>query len=195
MSTPFTWPMDLKPAGIKRITKSVTNSRFILVRRRADAKTGRHKTSSSSDGLIDIAVAVQLGLLPSAGLPGLWLNANKKRVETLLKHNTIAAIKPKKATTNGNHATKSVLILALKALSVVLGPAYWEASGHLGARKALNTGRLISWIKNNLEDTSSPLCVSLNGGKYADLIGLKRSTRWWRDLLELRQKGQSNLRP
>ena len=151
--------------------------------------------SEQFQGLIDIAAAVHLGLMPSTGLPGLLLHKNLQRVRRLVKHNTVALIKPKTATTTGNHVTKLKLKLTKQALTTVLGPAYWEANKHLGAKAALKTRLAITWIKRNLEDVNSPLCTSLVGTKYEELIGLRHSRRWWLDLLGLRQNVQSNLTP
>lgn len=195
MSTEFRWPNQLMQQKTKPTPKAKLQKRYVLVRKLADVNTGKHKTSSSSDGLIDIAAAVHLGLIPSAGLPGLLLNINQQRVRRLIKHNTVALIKPKKATTTENHATKSKLKLAEKALTTVIGPAYWEANKHLGAKAALKTRLVIPWIKRTLEDVNSPLCTSLVGTKYEDLIGIRHSRRWWLDLLGLRQNVQSNLTP
>ena len=188
MPAEFRWPNQLRQRKTKPTPKAKLQRRYVLVRKLADVKNGKHKTSSSSDGLIDIAAAVHLGLIPNAGLPGLYLKINQQRVRRLVKHNTVALIKPKTATTTENHVTKSKLKLAGKALTAVIGPAYWRANKHLGAKAALKTRQVIPWIKRNLEDENSPLCTSLVGTKYEDLIGLRHSRRWWLDLLGLRQK-------
>jgi len=192
MSAPFKWPTQLKTADGNRRHQVNANARYVLVRNKVDPKSGKQKTSSSSDGLIDIAAAVQLGLIPSEGLPGALLCINQKRVSRLLRHNTVVLVKPKIATITGIHATTSTLKLAEKALADVLGPAYWKANKHLGLKTALKTRRVIPWIKVNLENTGSALCTSLIGTNYEDLIGLEHSQRWWLNLFGLRQNVQSN---
>jgi hypothetical protein len=120
---------------------------------------------------------------------------NRKRVQRLLKHNTVVKVKPKNATLQGTHRTQALLKLADKALSTVIGQEYWSANQHLGPRAALSTTRVIDWIKTNLENQSSPLCNELVGTPYEDLIGLRRTKRWWLDLFDLRKNMQSNLTP
>jgi len=134
-------------------------------------------------------------LIPNAGLPGILHHMNRKRVQRLLKHNTVVKVKPKNATLQGTHRTQALLKLADKALSTVIGQEYWSATQHLGPRAALSTTRVIDWIKTNLENQSSPLCNELVGTPYEDLIGLRRTKRWWLDLFDLRKNMQSNLTP
>ncbi len=193
MAEPFFWPTDLRHPRNKKPSLIRHQPRPVLVTRRADPKTGKRKTASSSDGLIDIAAAVYLGQIPSKGLPGLLLELQKDRVIRLLRKNTVKLVKPKRATVDGNHATRVASRLAQDALPVAIGPAYLEAHKQVGLKESLKTKTVIRWIKTNLEDPTSRLCCSLAGTKYQDLIGLKRNNRWWRNLLNLRQKGQSNL--
>jgi hypothetical protein len=160
------------------------------VRKKADAKTGKQKTSSSSNGIIDVAVAVKLGLVPATGLPGLLSHINHNKILRLLKHNTVTLVKPKHATTNGIHATKAILKLAEEALSAVLGPAYWEENQVLGPKAALKTTKIISWIKTNLENKNSVLCNSLLDTPFEELIGVKHSRRWWLDRLSIRKSAE-----
>ena len=190
MSTPFRWPSQLKPLDKNHSATFDAQPRYVLVRKKVDPKTGKQKTSSSSDGLIDIAAAVKLGLLPSKGLPGVLLYVKHQKVLRLLKHNTVAFVRPKKATTRGNHVTSMMLKLAEEALSVVLGPTYWQANKHLGPKAALKTTSAILWIKANLENPNSPLCNSLRGTSYEDIIGLKHSRRWWLDSLKIRKSAE-----
>jgi hypothetical protein len=192
MTSPFRWPTQLV-SGIKRAPKKSLNGRYILVRKQADPKTGKQKTASSSDGIIDIAAAVHLGLVPSVGLPGLLLKVKNKRVIKLLTHNTVIMVKPKQATVNETHITKSTWGLAKEALPDAIGPAYWEANKHLGVKAALKTRQVISWIKSNLENEESKLCDGLRRTKYQNLVGVKRSRRWWLNLFGLHQNVQSNL--
>jgi hypothetical protein len=193
--TPFRWPNQLGHAARNQKPKVTLGDRFVLVSKNKNAKTGRHKTASSSNGLIDIAAAVELGLVPNAGLPGILHHMYRKRVLRLLQHNTVLKVKPKNSTIQGNHQTKGLLKLADKALTAVIGPAYWSANQHLGPRAALKTTRVINWIKTNLENKTSPLCISLVRSPYEDIIGLHRSKRWWLDLFDLRKNVQSNLTP
>jgi hypothetical protein len=195
MPNSFRWPNQLGHTASAQKPKVANNDRFVLVSKNKNAKTGRHKTASSSDGLIDIAAAVELGLVPNAGLPGALHYMNRKRVLRLLQHNTVVKIKPKSSTLQGTHQTQALLKLADKALTAVIGQAYWSANQHLGPRAALKTARAIDWIKTNLENKTSPLCASLVGSPYEDLIGLHRSKRWWLDLFDLRKNMQSNLTP
>ena len=195
MTTNFRWPNQLGHGASKQAPKAADNDRYVLVNKKINAKTGRQKTASSSDGLIDIAAAVEMRLIPNAGLPGILHHMNRKRVQRLLKHNTVVKVKPKNATLQGTHRTQALLKLADKALSTVIGQAYWSANQHLGPRAALSTTRVIDWIKTNLENQSSPLCNELVGTPYEDLIGLRRTKRWWLDLFDLRKNMQSNLTP
>ena len=195
MTTNFRWPNQLGHGTSKQVPIVAENDRYVLVNKKINAKTGRQKTASSSDGLIDIAVAVEMRLIPNAGLPGILHHMNRKRVQRLLKHNTVVKVKPKNATLQGTHRTQALLKLADKALSTVIGQAYWSANQHLGPRAALSTTRVIDWIKTNLENQSSPLCNELVGTPYEDLIGLRRTKRWWLNLFDLRKNMQSNLTP
>ena len=195
MTTNFRWPNQLWHGASKQAPKAADNDRYVLVNKKINAKTGRQKTASSSDGLIDIAVAVEMRLIPNAGLPGILHRMNQKRVLRLLKHNTVVKVKPKNSPLLGTHHTKALLKLADKALSTVIGQAYWSANQHLGPRAALKTTRVIDWIKTNLENQNSPLCNGLVGTPYEDLIGLHRTKRWWLNLFDLRKNMQSNLTP
>ena len=195
MRANFRWPNQLGHGTSKQVPKAADNDRYVLVNKKINAKTGRQKTASSSDGLIDIAVAVEMGLIPNAGLPGILLHMNRKRVLRLLKHNTIVKVRPKSSTVQGTHQTQALQKLADKALSTVIGQAYWSANQHLGPSAALKTTRVIDWIKTNLENKKSPLCADLVGTPYEDLIGLRRTKRWWLDLFDLRKNMQSNLTP
>jgi hypothetical protein len=190
MSTPFRWPSQLQAVEVKDSTPLDAPRRFVLVRKKPDPKTGKQKTSSSSNGVIDVAVAVKLGLVPATGLPGLLSHLNHKKVLRLLKHNTITLVKPKHATTKGIHATKATLKLAEEGLSAVLCPAYWKANQDSGIKAALKTTKIILWIKANLENPNSNLCNSLLDTPFEDLIGVKHSRRWWLDRLAIRKSAE-----
>jgi hypothetical protein len=190
MSTPFRWPTQLQAIEVKDSTPHDAPRRFVLVRKKTDPKTGKPKTSSSSNGVIDIAVAVKLGLVPATGLPGLLSHLNHTRVLRLLKHNTVTLVKPKHATTKGIHATKAISKLAEEALSAVFGPAYWEAHQASGLKDALKTTQIILWIKMNLENKHSLLCNSLLDTPFEDLIGIKHSRRWWLDRISIRKNAE-----
>lgn len=195
MTTNFRWPNQLEHGTSKQVPKAADTDRYVLVNKKINAKTGRQKTASSSDGLIDIAAAVEMRLIPNAGLPGILHHMNRKRVQRLLEHNTVVKVKPKNATLQGTHQTQALQKLADKALSTVIGQAYWSANQHLGPRAALKTTRVIDWIKTNLENKNSSLCNNLVDTPYEDLIGLRRTKRWWLDLFDLRKNMQSNLTP
>jgi hypothetical protein len=195
MTTSFRWPNQLGHAASSPTHKVAVDDRLVLVNKKINPKTGRQKTASSSDGLIDIAVAVEMGLIPNAGLPGILHHMNRKRVLRLLKHNTLIRVKSKESTLQGTHHTKALQKLADKALSTVIGQAYWSENQHLGPRAALKSKRVIDWIKTNLENKNSPLCTDLVGTPYEDLIGLRRTKRWWLNLFGLRKNVQSNLTP
>ena len=190
MSTPFRWPSQLKPLDKNHSATFDAQPRYVLVRKKVDPKTGKQKTSSSSNGVIDVAVAVKLGLVPATGLPGLLSYLNHNRILRLLKHNTVTLVKPKHATTKGIHATKAISKLAEEALSAVLGPAYWEANQASGLKAALKTTQIILWIKTNLENKYSVLCNSLLDTPFEDLIGIKHSKRWWLDRISIRKSAE-----
>jgi prophage DNA circulation protein len=190
MSTPFKWPTQLKPLEAQDSLPEDARPRYVLVRKKADPKTKKLKTSSSSDGLIDIAAAVKLGLLPSAGLPGLLLHLKHRKILRLLEHNTVALVKPKRATTQRNHVTKATSKTAVKAMSSVLCPAYWQANKHAVTKATFKIKEVIGWIKANIENTDSTLCTSLRGTLYEDLIGTKRGRRWWLKKLNIRKSAE-----
>lgn len=192
MTTSFRWPNQLGHGTSRPTHKVAADDRLVLVNKKINPKTGRQKTASSSDGLIDIAVAVEMGFIPYAGLPGILHEMNRKRVLRLLEHNTVVRVKPKASTLQGTHHTKALQKLADKAITTI-GQEYWATNQHLGPRAALKTSRVIDWIKTNLENKNSPLCTGLVGSPYEDLIGLRRTKRWWLDLFGLRKKMQSNL--
>ncbi len=190
MTIHFRWPTQLQTIEVASSPPLEAPRRFVLVRKKIDPKTGKQKTSSSSNGVIDIAVAVKLGFIPATGLPGLLFHINQTKVLRLLKCNTVTLVKQKHATTKGTHATKAILKLTEEAICAVLGPAYWEASQASGLQAALNTTKTIIWIKSNLEDKQSALCNSLVDTPFEDLIGLKRTKRWWLNRLSIRKSAE-----
>jgi len=174
----------IKPTSKKLKEKKSNSTRLLLVRKKPN-KYGRQVVSSSSDGIIDIAVAIEIGILPSIGIHSVLHQILRKRVLKLLESHELKPIKTKYTTLEKNHATTQIRKLAKLALPKIIGPQYWDENSSMG-KNALHTKVFVSWVKKVIEDESSELCQKLTDANFKELVGLKRNYRWWQNIIDLR---------
>ena len=166
-----------------KVKKSIS-TRLLLVRKKPN-KYGRQVVSSSSDGIIDIAVAIEIGILPSIGIHSVLHQILRKRVLKLLENHELKPIKTKQTTLANNHSTTQIRKLAKLALPKIIGPQYGDENSSLGTN-ALHTKVFVPWVKKAIEDEGSELCQKLSKTEFKELAGLKRSYRWWQKIIDLR---------
>jgi hypothetical protein len=156
---------------------------------RKDPISGKHRMASSSDGIIDVAAAVHIGLIPNDGLPSLLYQRHRTRVARLLKSNFVGSVSPKLNTTNGIHASALTRYELAQALKKVIGPLY---SQHIANRiksiadinRAFALKSVLAWLIPEIEDPASNLNSLLAKHGYTNLVELKRARRWWYDHLK-----------
>lgn len=164
----------------------------LMSKTRRDRLSGKHKVASSSDGIIDIAAAVHVGLIPDNGLPGLLYRSKEKRVVKLLRNNFIGRVTPKANTigseqANSEHATSAARFELSRALSKDIGPLYLnQVRGNVKSVRdlvrAFKPKAVVNWLIAEIENPQSELNTILKR-KYPHLAELKRSRRWWSDKL------------
>lgn len=177
----------LAPGGQRksknRLSRNAQHRTALRLVTRKSLTLGRPKIASSSDGILDYAVAVHQRAIPNAGLPALLYTNLRARATRLSKANAVTRIKLKTATVQNRHSTTELRRLAVAALATVLGPAYQAEYPNAAPKELLDTQAFIPWVRGNLANVTSSLCMQLVGTKYEDLIGLRRSARWWRDCI------------
>ncbi len=164
----------------------------LLSKTRRDRLSGRHKVASSSDGIIDVAAAVHVGLIPNDGLPGLLYHTKKKRVVNLLLNNFVGSVTPKANTigseqANSEHATSAARFELSRALAKDIGPLYFnQVRGKVKSARdlvrAFKPKTVVNWLIAEIENPQSELNKILKR-KYLHLAELKRGRRWWSDEL------------
>jgi hypothetical protein len=152
---------------------------------------GHPKVASSSDGHIDHAVAVHIGVEENTGLPSIAYAQLYRRATRLAIANTVQRVRIKPATQQHRHTTAELRRIAAKALPAVLVPAYIAAHRHLPPPTRLNDKKMIRWVRQEVKNRKSPLCLSLLATEFEPLEGLDRNERWWSDLSS-QKKMQSN---
>lgn len=189
--------MTHKKTSVIRVQVTINNlanlrTIRLMSKTRRDRLSGRHKVTSSSDGIIDIAAAVHVGLIPDNGLPGLLYRAKKKRVVKLLRNNFIGRVTPKVNTIgskqeNSEHATSAARFELSRALSKDIGPLYLnQVRGNVKSVRdlvrAFKPKAVVNWLIAEIENPQSELNTILKR-KYPHLAELKRRRRWWSDEL------------
>ncbi len=157
-----------------------------------DRVSGRHKVASSSDGIIDVAAAVHVGLIPDDGLPGLLYRTKKKRVVKLLLNNFVGHVTPKANTigseqANSEHATSAARFELSRALTKDIGPLYFnQVRGKVRSardlERAFKPKVVVNWLIAEIKNPQSELNKILKR-EYLYLAELKRARRWWSDQL------------
>lgn len=185
--------MIYKKTGVIRVkvmSNHLTDLRAIrlMSKTRRDRLSGRNKVASSSDGIIDIAAAVHVGLIPDNGLPGLLYRSKKKRVVKLLLNNFIGRVNPKANSIDLLHATTAARFELNKALREDIGPLYLahvrkNVKSARELERAFKPKVIVNWLISEIENLESELNFLLNR-KYRHLAELKRSRRWWSDELK-----------
>lgn len=160
----------------------------LLSKTRKDRLSAKHKVASSSDGIIDVAAAVHVGLIPNIGLPGLLYRAKKKRVVKLLLKNFVGRVNPKANTLDLLHATTTSRFELNKALREDIGPWYLahvrkNVKSARALVRAFELKVIVNWLISEIENPQSELNILLKR-KYRHLAELKRSRRWWSDELK-----------
>lgn len=159
-----------------------------LASRKPNRKTGRKHVSSSSAGnrMVDVAAQAQAGHLEKSGILELLPPELYERVTRLLENNELVAVEAKR-TPPAQLANQRIQRAALEALGTVISQLYMDAHGD-DLRRALNLKRLVRWIQQQLAAPGSSLNRELGLRGYDDLVELKRSDRWWGDIIAIRSK-------
>lgn len=160
--------------------------RFRLVSKKPNARTGRKHVSSSSDGIVDVAAAVERGLAQRVGIVQLLPAEIYSKARRLLENNELVEVDEKR-TPRPHLYQQRVRRAAKQALPTVIGPLYLEAFEH-DLPRALSAKCLTDWIRAELTTPGSALNRALTEAGFDDLVELQRSDRWWLDSLELRSK-------
>jgi len=155
-----------------------------LVSRKPNLKTGQRHVSSSSDGIVDVAAQVECRLIERLGILELLPLELYTRAKRLLKNNELLPVTAKH-TPSHELANRRVRRQAEAALEVV-GQLYWDANN--GSPRALSVKPLVYWLQQQLSDPASVLNKELAARGYDDLVELKRSDRWWVDVIGPRSK-------
>lgn len=161
-----------------------------LKSKRIDPLSGRHKVASSSDGIIDVAAAVHVGLVNDDGLPGLLYRAKEKRVVKLLLNNFVGRVNPKTNTISSEqaiseHATSAARFELRRAFAKEIGALYFKQvlgkvkSGR-DLERAFKPKAVVNWLISEIENPKSELNKVLKIN-YFHLAELKRCRRWWND--------------
>lgn len=164
---------------------TIRASRLLLVSKKAVIR-GEAKVASSSNGIVDIAAAAELGLIENKGLVAAIPERVRAKARKLLLKNELREITSKKSTIRGDHKKASDRSSAYNAISKVIGPMYWhemEKKTKSKRSQAMSRKRVVDWIRAEIENDASLLNKQLTRCGYAEISGLKRSTRWWLNLL------------
>lgn len=139
------------------------------------------RTASASDGIVDLAAAAELGLIDDAGLVALIPEARRVQAWKLLGANTVLPVKPKAATLNGSHQTRTQRHLVEQALSAVIGPVYWQEQVQKGISLAvaMDRDKFVRWVRKEIQIDGSQLNTALNRKGYGDICCLVRGKQWW----------------
>ena len=155
-----------------------------LVRRKPNLTTGQRHVSSASDGIVDVAAQVESGLIEKLGILELLPPALYERARGLLKNNELVPISAKHTPAH-ELSTRRIRQQAEAALRLI-GRLYWEANNsRIGA---LSVKPVVYWLQQQLSDPASRLNKELAASGYDDLVELKRSDRWWGDVIGVRSK-------
>lgn len=167
---------------------TTNKTRLRLVSKKTNKRTGRRHVSSSSDGIVDYAAAVIVGMMPATGLASIIPSEYHQRAKRLLKKNEVALVAAK--TKPRHDQLRGKIQKDLKAaFPRVIGQVYEAENAHeMGTKKFFSSKTVIHWIRNSLADPNSRLNHALGKAGYHDLVGLERSERWWLDALEIRDK-------
>ena len=151
-------------------------------------RKGLVRLASSSDGIVDVAAAVELGLIDDEGIVALIPTKTRIRALKLLQSNVLFPITLKKKSLVGTHLKAKERKLAGGALATVIGPIYREAKekGGISLGRAMDRSMFAKWVKAEIEDGGSYLNKQLTRRGFLDICGLKRSAQWWMRLLSQR---------
>ncbi len=151
-------------------------------------RKGLVRLASSSDGIVDVAAAVELGLIDDEGIVALIPTKTRIRALKLLQSNVLFPITLKKKSLVGTHLKAKERKLAGGALATVIGPIYREAKekGGISLGRAMDRSMFAKWVKAEIENDSSYLNKQLTYQGFFDICGLKRSAQWWMRLLSQR---------
>ena len=153
---------------------------------KARLKAGFVRVASSSDGIVDIAAAAELGLIGRDGLVSLIPPETQARARRLLQANVLWPINVKKSTLNGSNQKSIQRRLIAQALHNVIGPIYSQEQIKKGfsLTTVLNRGKFALWVKKEIQIESSSLNIELTRKGYLDIVGLVRSKQWWERSLQ-----------
>ena len=151
-------------------------------------RKGLVRVASSSDGVVDMAAAVELGLINNEGIVALIPAKTRIRARKLLQSNVLFPITLKQESLDGSHMKAKQRKLAGRALATVIGPIYWSAKEKDGISlgRAMDRSMFAKWVKAEIENDSSYLNKQLTRQGFHDICGLKRSAQWWMRLLSQR---------
>ena len=151
-------------------------------------RKGLVRLASSSDGIVDVAAAVELGLIDDEGIVALIPTKTRIRALKLLQSNVLFPITLKKKSLVGTHLKAKERKLAGGALATVIGPIYREAKekGGISLGSAMDRSMFAKWVKAEIENDDSYLNKQLTRRGFLDICGLKRSAQWWMRLLSQR---------
>lgn len=156
-----------------------------LVSRNPNRKTGKRHVSSSSDGIVDVAAQVVSGLTDKSGILELLPPELYDRAKVLLESNDLSEVGAKK-TPRHELANQRIKSAAEDAMARVIGPVYLEEQQY--DRRGLKLKQLVRWIQQQLATPGSKLNRELGQHGYDDLVEVKRSDRWWGDIVAIRSK-------
>jgi hypothetical protein len=159
-----------------------------LVSKKINKRTGRRHVSSSSDGIVDYAAAVIVGVMPARGVASIIPDKYHRRAKRLLEKNEVAPVAKKIIPRHAQLRGKIRMDLKA-AFPQVIGQVYAaERANVLSTERFFSSKTVIPWIRDSLADPNSRLNHALESAGYHDLVGLERSERWWLDALEIRNK-------
>lgn len=149
-------------------------------------RKGPVRVASSSDGIVDVAAAVEVGLIDDVGIVALIPVKTRVRARRLLKSNVLRPIALKKNSLRGSHLNARQRELVREALATVIGPMYWAAKAKGGMRfeRAMDRTMFAKWVKTEIGTGKSRLNKELTRNGFLDICGLERSVQWWMRLLQ-----------
>lgn len=161
--------------------KSLDSQKYFRLLSKSRLKKGLVRLSSSSDGIVDIAAAAELGLIENNGLVALIPEKTRVRAKKLLKANVLFLVNPKQSTFQASNLKQIQRVLVKKAFPTVIGPMYFQAQLEAGltVSQTLNRMRFATWVKHQIETNNSNLNLVLAESGFEDICDLVRSAQWW----------------
>jgi hypothetical protein len=166
--------------------QSLDSQKYFRLLSKSRLKKGLVRVSSSSDGIVDLAAAAELGLIENNGLVALIPEKTRVRAVKLLKANVLFLVKAKQSTVQASNLKQIQRVLVKKAFPTVIGPMYFQTQLEAGftVSQTLDRMRFAKWVKQQIETNNSNLNLVLAESGFEDICDLVRSAQWWGRLLQ-----------